>query len=197
MLIRSLLVAAALLICTAAQAEARRVVTLAPHLAELVCAAGGCERLVAVSAHSNFPPSVAKLTIASSRRASGTNRKPWSKACAVSRCRSTPCTSKVQPGRLSGGRPRRGMGPCRILQRPPAASDATTRRDSTCACARASRPMLASRAEAPADAARPPKQPSQLLAGLMVGAILCLPNGTPMSSPPTSVNFVATKTQTT
>ncbi len=61
MLIRSLLVAAALLVCTAAQAEARRVVTLAPHLAELVCAAGGCERLVAVSAHSNFPPPVAQL----------------------------------------------------------------------------------------------------------------------------------------
>lgn len=58
---RSIVAVVALLACAGAQAEARRVVTLAPHLAELVCAAGGCERLVAVSAHSNFPPSVAKL----------------------------------------------------------------------------------------------------------------------------------------
>jgi len=40
---------------------AGRVVTLAPHLAELVCAAGGCERLVAVTAYSNFPPQVSRL----------------------------------------------------------------------------------------------------------------------------------------
>lgn len=61
MLIRWCFVAALLLSATAAQGDARRVVTLAPHLAELVCAAGGCERLVAVSAHSDFPPSVATL----------------------------------------------------------------------------------------------------------------------------------------
>lgn len=38
-----------------------RVVTLAPHLAELVCAAAGCEVLVAVGAYSNFPPEVRTL----------------------------------------------------------------------------------------------------------------------------------------
>lgn len=43
------------------QAPAQRVATLAPHLAELVCAAGGCERLVAVSGHSNYPDSVTRL----------------------------------------------------------------------------------------------------------------------------------------
>lgn len=37
---------------------AERVVTLAPHLAELVCAAGGCARLVGVSARSDYPPEV-------------------------------------------------------------------------------------------------------------------------------------------
>lgn len=42
-------------------AEARRVVTLAPHLAELVCAAGGCPRLVAVSAYSDFPAELKRL----------------------------------------------------------------------------------------------------------------------------------------
>jgi ABC-type hemin transport system substrate-binding protein len=36
----------------------QRIVTLAPHLAELVCAAGACERLVGVSVYSDFPPSV-------------------------------------------------------------------------------------------------------------------------------------------
>lgn len=59
----ALLIAAALLATGAAHGEARRVVTLAPHLAELVCAAGGCERLVAVSAHSDFPPQVAKRPV--------------------------------------------------------------------------------------------------------------------------------------
>ncbi|MDB5987683.1 MAG: cobalamin-binding protein [Nevskia sp.] len=53
-------IALALLGSTAAQAAAR-IVTLAPHLAELVCAAGGCERLVGVSARSDYPPSVLKL----------------------------------------------------------------------------------------------------------------------------------------
>ena len=38
-----------------------RVVTLAPHLAELVCAAAGCETLVAVTAYSDFPPEISKL----------------------------------------------------------------------------------------------------------------------------------------
>jgi ABC-type Fe3+-hydroxamate transport system substrate-binding protein len=39
----------------------QRVVTLAPHLTELVCAAGGCARLVGVSAYSDYPPQVAGL----------------------------------------------------------------------------------------------------------------------------------------
>jgi iron complex transport system substrate-binding protein len=40
---------------------AHRIVTLAPHLAELVCAAGGCDRLVGVVAFSDYPASVKKL----------------------------------------------------------------------------------------------------------------------------------------
>ncbi len=66
--------AAVSLLCTAAQAaesppraerapQAQRVVTLAPHLAELVCAAAGCEVLVAVGAYSNYPPAVLKLPV--------------------------------------------------------------------------------------------------------------------------------------
>lgn len=42
-------------------APARRIVTLAPNLAELVHAAGAGERLVGVSAHSDYPPEVKKL----------------------------------------------------------------------------------------------------------------------------------------
>lgn len=38
-----------------------RVITLAPHLAELVCAAAGCEVLVAVTSYSDFPPEILKL----------------------------------------------------------------------------------------------------------------------------------------
>lgn len=41
--------------------EARRVVTLAPHLAELVYAAGGGERLVGVSAYTDYPEAAAEL----------------------------------------------------------------------------------------------------------------------------------------
>ena len=44
-----------------AGAAPQRVVTLAPHLTELVCAVGACERLVGVSAYSNYPPQVSKL----------------------------------------------------------------------------------------------------------------------------------------
>lgn len=40
-------------------AAAERVVTLAPHLAELVCEAGGCERLVGVAAYTDTPPAAA------------------------------------------------------------------------------------------------------------------------------------------
>ena len=41
--------------------ERPRVITLAPHLTELVCAAAGCEALVAVGAYSDFPPEVQRL----------------------------------------------------------------------------------------------------------------------------------------
>jgi len=57
----AVLLAGALTAAAAASTPARRVATLAPHLAELVCAAGGCERLVAVSGHSNYPDSVTRL----------------------------------------------------------------------------------------------------------------------------------------
>ncbi len=42
-------------------AAPQRVVTLAPHLTELVCAAGGCGKLVGVSAYSDYPPQAALL----------------------------------------------------------------------------------------------------------------------------------------
>lgn len=38
-----------------------RIVTTAPHLAELVCAAGGCSRLVGVAAYTDYPESAAQL----------------------------------------------------------------------------------------------------------------------------------------
>ena len=54
-----------LLLCGGADADAslmpQRVVTLAPHLTELVCAAGGCARLVGVSAYSDYPAQVRSL----------------------------------------------------------------------------------------------------------------------------------------
>lgn len=42
-------------------AQAARVVALAPHLAELVCAAGACDQLVGAVAYSDYPESVKKL----------------------------------------------------------------------------------------------------------------------------------------
>lgn len=54
------IVLVALLFCGVAQAS-QRVVTLAPNLAELVCAAGACEQLVGVVSYSDFPAQVAKL----------------------------------------------------------------------------------------------------------------------------------------
>lgn len=42
-------------------AAAQRVIALSPHLAELACAAGGCERLVGVVAWSDYPESVKAL----------------------------------------------------------------------------------------------------------------------------------------
>lgn len=65
----SALLALALLLCCAACGRpapsaapaSARVVTLAPHLAELVCAAAGCGVLVAVTAYSDFPPEIKAL----------------------------------------------------------------------------------------------------------------------------------------
>lgn len=48
-----------LVLSSTASGEPERLVTLAPHLAELVCAAGACDRLVAVSAYTDFPPEAA------------------------------------------------------------------------------------------------------------------------------------------
>ena len=46
----------------------QRIITLAPHLSELVDAAGGAERLVSVSAFSNLPESVKQLPVTSDAR---------------------------------------------------------------------------------------------------------------------------------
>lgn len=51
----------ALLACAASAAAAERVVTLAPHLAELVCAVDACERLVGVVAYTDAPAAAAAL----------------------------------------------------------------------------------------------------------------------------------------
>lgn len=50
-----------LLLSAASARAAERVVTIAPHLAELVCVAAGCEQLVAVTAYSDYPPEIRKL----------------------------------------------------------------------------------------------------------------------------------------
>lgn len=47
----------------ALDAPARRVVTIAPHLAELVFAAGAGDRLVGVTRYSDFPPAAARLPV--------------------------------------------------------------------------------------------------------------------------------------
>ncbi len=51
-----------------AQNKPQRVITLSPHLTEIVDAAGGSQQLVGVSAFSNFPESVKKLPIISDAR---------------------------------------------------------------------------------------------------------------------------------
>lgn len=51
----------AILLWSGAATAANRVVTLAPNLAELVCAAGGCGRLVGVSSYTDFPSQITKL----------------------------------------------------------------------------------------------------------------------------------------
>ena len=48
--------------------QAKRVITLSPHLTEIVDAAGGTSQLVSVSAFSNYPESVKKLPITSDAR---------------------------------------------------------------------------------------------------------------------------------
>lgn len=52
---------ALLLSVSASVFAGERVVTLAPHLAELVCAAGGCDQLVGVVAYSDYPARVREL----------------------------------------------------------------------------------------------------------------------------------------
>ena len=49
------------LLAAAPSFAAQRVVTLSPHLAELVCAAGGCDQLAGVVAYSDYPPQVMQL----------------------------------------------------------------------------------------------------------------------------------------
>jgi len=46
----------------------QRIITVAPHLSEIVEAAGGAEHLVSVSAYSNYPASVKKLPVTSDAR---------------------------------------------------------------------------------------------------------------------------------
>ena len=58
---RFALLALALLCSSGAQAAAERIVTLAPHLAELVCASGGCAKLVGVVRYTEYPDSAAQL----------------------------------------------------------------------------------------------------------------------------------------
>lgn len=70
---RGLVVSGALLLIACSQANpdstappiavAERIVTLSPHLAELVVSAGAGDRLVGVSAHSDFPDAVRSLPV--------------------------------------------------------------------------------------------------------------------------------------
>jgi iron complex transport system substrate-binding protein len=50
------------------QSFPKRIITVAPHLSEIVDAAGGAEHLISVSAFSNFPESIKKLPITSDSR---------------------------------------------------------------------------------------------------------------------------------
>lgn len=43
--------------------QARRIVTLAPHIAELVAASGAADRIVGVSRYSDYPPAVTRLPV--------------------------------------------------------------------------------------------------------------------------------------
>lgn len=57
----ALLALASTAVTAVAAAPPQRVVTLSPHLAELVCAAGACERLVGRVDYSDYPARVATL----------------------------------------------------------------------------------------------------------------------------------------
>lgn len=54
-------IAALLMLFVVFQVRAERVITLSPHLAELVCAAGACGQLVGVVKHSDYPLQVKAL----------------------------------------------------------------------------------------------------------------------------------------
>lgn len=56
---RSWLAAVGVVLFSTTAAAEERIITLAPHLAELVCAAGACARLVAVSAYTDHPAEAA------------------------------------------------------------------------------------------------------------------------------------------
>lgn len=56
---RFFLLLAALLPLGSAYAQSNRIVTLAPHLAELVCAAGACDKLVGVVRFTDYPAEAA------------------------------------------------------------------------------------------------------------------------------------------
>lgn len=68
-----LVLLASLLSATSAAADAQRIVTLTPHLGELVYDAGAGERLVGVIAYSDFPPAVRELPVVGD--AFGVNRE--------------------------------------------------------------------------------------------------------------------------
>ena len=50
-------------LCVVPAAHAERVVALSPHLAELACAAGGCQQLVGRVAYSDYPEAVIALPL--------------------------------------------------------------------------------------------------------------------------------------
>ena len=58
---RSLVAALLGMTLSGGAAAAERVIALSPHLAELACAAGGCDKLVGAVAWSDFPERVARL----------------------------------------------------------------------------------------------------------------------------------------
>ncbi|WP_428310991.1 cobalamin-binding protein [Hydrocarboniphaga sp.] len=61
MMMRRLLGLLLLALATPSLAQAARVVAIAPHLSELVCAAGACDQLVGRVEYSDYPAQVARL----------------------------------------------------------------------------------------------------------------------------------------